>query len=155
MTELDEVLRVNADAIAAVLSEEGVENSAYLAVKIANTLDPPNTDIDAVSAAAYYAALDLSGPYNFTREAIFRAKLTRAAMLRALDAVLPIADLSEARLAEVYDKVTTAREKIRERDDLRDVFQLLQEAKYGLGGRINVAATIRNSQAPLLARRRT
>lgn len=41
----------NADVIAAILAEEGVENAAYLAVKIADTFDPSPSRVVAMRNA--------------------------------------------------------------------------------------------------------
>jgi len=67
----------------------------------------------------------------------------REALTKAHEA----AEVSECRIAEVYDRIVKARDIVRLRlepgsDDLRDVFQFLQDAKYGLGGRTNVAGAI-------------
>jgi hypothetical protein len=67
----------------------------------------------------------------------------RSAMTKAHEA----AEISECRIAEVYGRIVTARDLVRAwlepgLDDFRDVFDLLQEAKYGLGGRTNVAGSI-------------
>lgn len=56
------------------------------------------------------------------------------------------AEVSECRIAEVYDRIVKARDCVRVHlvDDrnARRAFNYLQEAKYGLGGRTNVAGTI-------------
>jgi len=45
------MLNPNADVIAAILSEEGVNNAPYLAVKIAETFDPSPSRIHRFQAA--------------------------------------------------------------------------------------------------------
>lgn len=76
-------------------------------------------------------------------------QLARAVALEAaLDKAHEAAEISECRIAEVYDRIVKARDLIRAqlspgRDDFaRAAFNLLQEAKYGLGGRTNVAASV-------------
>lgn len=77
-------------------------------------------------------------------------------MRRSIDAVTTVAKVSEERLAQVYDKVVSARDTLRSSEDLfrdvvvRNAVSLLQEAKYGLGGRTNVAATIENAISTVL-----
>lgn len=66
-----------------------------------------------------------------------------AALAKAHEA----AEISECRIAEVYDRIVKARDIVRPwlepgLEDFRDLFQLLQDAKYGLGGRTNVAGAI-------------
>lgn len=158
--DLRDVLRVNADVICAILAEEGVENAQYLAVKIANELDPPNDPRwDPVQIARLYLALE--GTSMLSHEAARRVAEFRAAFDRgfrvALDCLLPAAEASEARVAEVYDLIVQARDLLHSSEHLtpaaglsreahtrvQDVFELLQKAKYGLGGRTNVAAQSR------------
>lgn len=51
-------LKVNADVIAMILSEAGVRDASYLAVKIANELDPPNLpSYDPMQVARFYLLL--------------------------------------------------------------------------------------------------
>ena len=81
---------------------------------------------------------------------ILMERENRASRL-SLEAILLIANVSEDRLAKVYDAVTKARDLIHpwlesgsaQGEALQAAFQLLQDAKYGLGGRTNVAASIR------------
>ena len=154
--EVRDVLRVNADAINLILLEAGVADHAYLAVKIANELDPPNdARWDATQVARLYLALE--GQDGLTHEAARRVAEFRAAYDRgfrmALETLLPTADASECRLAEVYQVVVKARDLIHpwlepgsaQGDALQAAFQHLQDAKYGLGGRTNVAGSIRSA----------
>jgi len=155
MTDVSQTLRVNADAINVILAEAGVPDSAYLAVKIANELDPPNNPHwDAERVACLYLALGSTNTETLTHEARRTVEMLQAALSIGLDRgarlafgeMEPIADASEARIAEVYDKIVLARDKVRERGGNSDVFTLLQEAKYGLGGRTNVAGSIRSAR---------
>lgn len=78
-----------------------------------------------------------------------------AAIRAALEKAHEAAEISECRIAEVYAFIVKARDLLRA-DDLtpacgvpsrsyalvQDAFQALQTAKYGLGGRTNVAGSI-------------
>lgn len=77
------------------------------------------------------------------------------ALRAGLDKAHEVAEISECRIAEVYGYIVKARDYLRA-DDLtpacgvpsaayafvQDAFQALQTAKYGLGGRTNVAGAI-------------
>jgi septal ring factor EnvC (AmiA/AmiB activator) len=71
-----------------------------------------------------------------------------AAIRAALEKAHETAEISECRIAEVYGRIVKARDHIREElepgvnGNVRTAFNLLQEAKYGLGGRTNVAGSI-------------
>lgn len=80
-----------------------------------------------------------------------KLRLQAAALAKAHE----IAEVSECKIAEVYDRVVKARDLLHVSESLapgavskeafsriQDVFGLLQEAKYGLGGRTNVAGSI-------------
>lgn len=157
--DVREALRVNADTINMILSEAGVPDSAYLAVKIANELDPPNNpNWDAERVARLYLALS-STTATLTHEAARTVEMLQAALSIGLDRgtrlafceIEPVAEASEERLAKVYDAVVKARDLLHpwlepgsaQGDALQQAFQLLQDAKYGLGGRTNVAGSIR------------
>lgn len=86
-----------------------------------------------------------------TRQSLETATLKLAYVVRRQNAALAkaheAAEVSECRIAEVYDRIVKARDIVRPwlepgLEDFRDLFQLLQDAKYGLGGRTNVAGTI-------------
>lgn len=77
----------------------------------------------------------------------------------ALDKAHEAAEISECRIAEVYDRIVKARDQIQpwlepgsaQGDAMQAAFQFLQEAKYGLGGRTNVAGTIAQLKRPATA----
>jgi len=86
---------------------------------------------------------------------------TLEAMLDHLEAT---AEASEKRIADVYDLIYKTRELIRARlqpgsEDFRPEFKMLQDAIYGLGGRVNVAGSVRAAResptalAPIEAQR--
>ena len=76
--DLRDVLRVNADVIHAILADAGVDEAAYLAVRIANELDPPNNPKwEPRQVARLYLALD--GQDGLTHEAMRRVAEFKAA----------------------------------------------------------------------------
>lgn len=86
-----------------------------------------------------------------------RALQSEADRLRAaLDKAHEAAEVSECRIAEVYDRIVKARDHLQpwlepgsaQGDAMQAAFQCLQEAKYGLGGRTNVASTIAQLKRP-------
>lgn len=79
------------------------------------------------------------------------ARALREALAKAHEA----AEISECRIAEVYDYIVKARDAVNGSTHLasgvvprgslsvlQDIFEWLQKAKYGLGGRTNVAGSI-------------
>ena len=79
-TDRDLLLQVNADQIALVLQEQGfAERAAYVAVQIANSLDPVNRPAwDPAKAVRIYLALD--GKPNLTHVAKRHIEMVKAAM---------------------------------------------------------------------------
>lgn len=78
--ELDLPIRANADLIAMILSEGSVENAPYLAVQIANRLDPPSPpEWGAQQVARLYLALKPAYGQRLTRDAARQIELIEAA----------------------------------------------------------------------------
>lgn len=97
----------------------------------------------------------LSVSYEALHQNACRLEEKTRAMLTALAKAHEIAEVSECRIAEVYDRLVKARDLLHVSESLapgavsneafsriQDVFELLQEAKYGLSGRQNVAWSI-------------
>lgn len=89
------------------------------------------------------------------------ARALREALAKAHEA----AEISECRIAEVYDYIVKARDAVNgsahlasgvvprgSLSVLQDIFEWLQKAKYGLGGRTNVAGSIAELTRAALAR---
>lgn len=112
--EVSEVLRVNADAINLVLVEEGVPDSAYLAVKIANTLDPPNNpNWDAEKVARLYLALGTTTG-GLTREAERNVAMLRAAVAIGMERAARLCEERASLLADMALKGLPEQARLRE-----------------------------------------
>lgn len=90
-------LKVNADVIAMILSEAGVRDASYLAVKIANELDPPNLpSYDPMQVARFYLLLGKPDAPTATlsHEAARRVAEFSAAYARGLEDAAKVAEKS-------------------------------------------------------------
>ncbi len=88
------------------------------------------------ATATEYARVALRAGYRLP-DPEHDARVRRA----ALGEVLAIAETSEKRAAEAYDRIVKARDLVGAENPFP--WHALQEAKYLLGGRVNVAAAIR------------
>lgn len=145
---------------------------------------PPMTDPDELAAlverlnelVAHHERLE-QGAYDCYLDEDDRAPIKRAAcaltrlseearaLREALAKAHEAAEISECRIAEVYDYIVKARDAVNgsahlasgvvprgSLSVLQDIFEWLQKAKYGLGGRTNVAGSIAELTRAALAR---
>ena len=148
------------------------ENSSFLLICDINE-EPDNyaDNADFIVAAANAMPRLLNHIATLQREAdeakaeIARLSEEARALREALVKAHEAAEISECRIAEVYDYIVKARDAVNgsahlasgivsrgSLSVLQDIFEWLQKAKYGLGGRTNVAGSIAELTRGALAR---
>lgn len=113
-------------------------------------VDALGVDMDAPPAV-----LDAVRRHGLSLSALNAARKEARALREALAKAHEAAEISECRIAEVYDYIVKARDAVNgsahlasgvvprgSLSVLQDIFEWLQKAKYGLGGRTNVAGSI-------------
>lgn len=106
-------LHVNADWINEVLAEEGVPDSGYLAVKIANRLDPPdNPNWDATQVARLYLALKEDDA--LTRYATRQVAILKAAFALGMERAAKLCEERAGELGQMALYGLTSQSRCRE-----------------------------------------